>query len=137
MKFAADNIFASLADYAAILQTEFAAPVLRGRPVVVTIDGDCYRVQIIPPMFQGWAVARMISPSTAIVIREADAVERQMLLGQWPTASLQICHVNSTGALAVPLLTESPSTVARLHLCDEAVNLNDVVLAVRWPAALV
>jgi hypothetical protein len=129
MKFAADNIFASLANYTAILQTEFAAPVLRGRPVVVTVDGDCRRVQIIPPMFQGWAVARLISPSTAIVIREADAVERQMLLGQWPTLSLHVCHVSSRGVLAVPLLAGAVSSPKRLHLCDDFVAPNDVVLA--------
>lgn len=111
-----------------MLRTEFAAPVLRGRPVAVAIDGDCRVVQIVPPTFQGWAVGRLISPNAGIVIREADAVERQMLLGQWPTASVQICHSNASGVLAVPLFSEALSVV-RLHLCDDAVASNDVVMA--------
>jgi hypothetical protein len=130
MKLAANNNFAiCTTGYRALLCMEFAAPVLRGRPIVVAVDGECRRVQIVPPMFQGWAVGRLISPSTAVVVREVDAVERQMLLGQWPTAALHVCHVSDFGVLAVPTVAEPASMVVRLHLCDDAVARSDLVLA--------
>jgi hypothetical protein len=130
MKLAANDNFSGCTNgYRAMLETEFAAPVLRGRPVTVVVDEDHRRVQIVPPMFQGWAVARLISPSTAIVIREADDVERDALLAQWPEASLQVCHVSALGVLAVRLTHETPSSVVRVHLCDDAVASNDIVRA--------
>jgi hypothetical protein len=130
MKLAAEkDLPACTNGYGAMLRTDFAAPVLRGRPVVLVVNDECRRVQLVPPIFQGWAVARLISPTIALVVREADAVERQMLLRQWLTVSLQICHIGSASVLAVSLFAETSSAVIRLHLCDEAVAVNDVVLA--------
>ena len=130
MKLATNNNFsARLTGYRAMLQAEFAAPVLRGRPVVVAVDDACCRVHIVPPTFQGWAIARLISPSVAIIVREADADERNTLLNQWPEVSLQVCHVSSLGVLAVRLTDDSASSVVRVHLCDESVQNNDTIQA--------
>jgi hypothetical protein len=130
MKLAPNNIFAACIDrHQAMLQTEFAAPVLRGRPVVVAVGDSCRRVQMVPPMFQGWAVARLVSPNVAVVAREADDVERQRLLNQWPQVSMQVCHVSSLGVLAVRLTDDAAQSIVRLHLCDDAVTANDIVLA--------
>jgi hypothetical protein len=122
-----NNFSARLTGYRAILQAEFAAPVLRGRPVIVAVDEACCRVHIVPPTFQGWAVARLISPSVAIVVREADADERNTLLNQWHDVSLQVCHVSSLGVLAVRLSDDAASSVVRVHLCGEAVQSGDTL----------
>jgi hypothetical protein len=103
--------------------------VLRGRPVVVAVGDARYRVQIVPPMFQGWAVARLVSPKVAVVAREADELERQRLLNQWPQVSLLVCHATSMGVLAVRLTDNAARSIVRVHLCDDAIKANDVVLA--------
>ena len=130
MKLAPNNNFAACINrYRTMLQAEFAAPVLRGRPVVVALDDARHPVQIVPPMFQGWAVARLVSPNVAVVTREADEAERQKLLDQWPQVSVQICHVSTLGVLGIRLTEDASRSIVRVHLCDDAVRPNDVVLA--------
>src|SRR5258707_728153 len=69
------------------------------------------RVNMFPPLFQGWAVARLVSPKVAVVIREADDLERQRLLKQWPQVSLQVCHASSIGVLAVRLTDNATRSI--------------------------
>ena len=129
MKLITNPITACTTAYRGMLECEFAAPVLRGRPVIVALEGGCRRVQMLPPAFQGWAVARLIAPSMAVLMREAEESERQALLDQWSQVTLQLWHVDSTGVLGVSMSDAMSAVPVRVHLCDETVSVGDIILA--------
>ncbi|HXE52816.1 MAG TPA: hypothetical protein VN541_07360 [Tepidisphaeraceae bacterium] len=116
----------------AFLDTQFLAPVVRGRGVGVSIAGVQCNLLVVPPEFQGWGVFRPLSHSVAVRVREASSAERRKYLELFPQVRLIVCERagNRALALAADLSDErfAISNPVPLHLAQDA-ELFDTVAA--------
>src|SRR5262249_15615884 len=96
--------------------SDFLAPVLRGRGVVVRIAGALCAMRVRPASFQGWAVCQPDGPAGARVVRPATLAERPRCLAALPRVGLVVCAVNGRQVLGLP---ERGDSAVPVHLTDD------------------
>ncbi len=79
------------------LSSEFLAPVVGSRGVVVRIAGVRCAMAVRPAAFEGWGVFRPASHTEAELVSTASAGERRRYLALFPTVRLVLCARSKSG----------------------------------------
>src|SRR3954453_7027823 len=80
-----------------LVGSQFLAPVLRGKGVVVRIAGVRCAMKVSPEDFEGWGVFRAESTDRAVRVRDATMAERRAYLVLFPAVRLILVGRNAAG----------------------------------------